>query len=139
MQRSFRAYRGLLSGRRSLRAQALEYLGNTLSGEVRRNVFAVIDDSPVEEKLRLATHQFGIPAVSRSESVGRFLGDDGAGDAEGSALAVAGLYTVYTERMQELYPRIVQMFRETRDPVVRETAQWVAGQLQLSLPSKAPS
>ncbi len=133
------AYRSLLSGRRALRVHALEYLDNTLSGEVRRNVFAVIDDSPVEEKLRLATRQFGIPAVSRSESVGRFLGDDGAGDAEGAALAVAGLYTVYTERMQELYPRIVQMFRQTRDPLVRETAQWVAGQLHLPLTSEAPS
>ena len=133
------AYRSLLSGRGDLRADALGYLDNTLAGEVRRNVFAVIDDSPVEEKLRLAASQFDIPAVSRSESVARFLGGDGAGDAEGSALAVAGLYTVYTERMQELYPRIVQMFRETRDPVVRETAQWVAAQLQLPLSSGASS
>ena len=131
------AYRSLLSGRRELRAGALEYLDRTLAGEVRRNLFAVIDDSPVEEKLSLAARRFGIPAVSRSEAVARFLGAGGAGDAEGPALAVAGLYTVYTERMQELYPRIVQMLRETRDPLVRETALWVALQLQLSAESSS--
>lgn len=135
----WKAYRALLSGRRDLRAGALDDLGDRLSGEIRRNVFAVIDDSPVEEKLRRAARQFNIPVLSRRESLTRFLGTDGTADDEGSALAVAALYTVYTERMQELYPRIAQMFTDSRDPVVRETAQWVAGQLQLPLGSGAPS
>ena len=128
------AYRSLLSSRPALRIKALEYLDNTLTGEVRRNVFAVIDDSPIEKKLLAAARQFGIGLVSRRDSVERFLAADGAGDAEGGALAVAGLYTVYTERMQELYPRIGQILAETRNPLVRETAEWVALQLELPVP-----
>ena len=47
------AYHGLLSGGASLRAHALEYLDNTLSGSVRRNVFAVIHDMTPDEKVAL--------------------------------------------------------------------------------------
>ena len=120
------AHRSLLSGKRVLRTHALEYLENTLSGAVRRNVFAVIGDMPVEEKLRLASREFRVKRVSLAEAVERLLDDGHDGDADARALSVAALYTVYTEHLAEIYPKVSALLESTTDPLVRETAAWVA-------------
>jgi hypothetical protein len=123
------SYRSLLTGQVRLRAHALEYLDNRLSGELRRNVFAVIDDTSVEEKLQNATRWFGIRRPTREEAVRDFLGADPEGNADAQALVVAGLYTVYTEGMTSLRPCIEHCRVESADPLVRETADWVARRL----------
>ena len=47
--------------------------------------------------------------------------------ADGPALTVAALYSVYTDRMTELYPRVAPLVDDSPSPLVRETAGWVAG------------
>ena len=124
------AHRSLLSGNRMLRTHALEYLENTLSGTVRRHVFAVIGDVPVNEKLRIASREFGVKLASPAVTVGRLLEEGRDGDSAARALSVAALYTVYTDHLAEVYPQVSALLEATRDPLVRETAAWVAERLQ---------
>ena len=133
------AHRSLVSGRRELRAHALEYLDNTLQGEVRRNVFAVIDDVPLTDKLHAATRQFGVRALTRAGAVSRYLGAEDEEGADGPSLTVAALYSVYTERMEELYPRVHALHEETPNGLVRETAKWVASRIAPGPPGQAGS
>jgi hypothetical protein len=130
------AHRSLLSGERRLRTHALEYLENTLSGAVKRNVFAVISDVPLSEKLRIASREFGIERVSLSDALEQLLEDGRGGDAEARALSVAALYTVYTDHLVDVYPRVSSLLDSTRDPLVRETAAWVAEQLRQPVPGR---
>jgi AAA family ATP:ADP antiporter len=124
------AHESLVSGRAALRAHALEYLDNTLSGDVRRSVFMVIDDSPLDERMRRAAKTYGTSKASRVDCLGSYLSGDGDHDREN--LTAAALYTVYTDRVAELYPRIDALLRqEDIEPFVRETAEWVARRLDL--------
>jgi HEAT repeat protein len=133
------AHRSLLSGHRMLRTHALEYLENTLSGTVRRHVFAVIGDLPVNEKLRIASREFGVQLCSPAAAVGRLLEEGCHGDDAARALSVAALYTVYTDHLADVFPRVTALLEATRDPLVRETAAWVAERLQLPLsPASSP-
>jgi len=129
------AHRSLTNTRPALRAHALEYLDNTLSGDLRRHVFAAIDDAPLEDKLQRAEKLFGIEVDSRTAAVGGFLDGAAGGGTDAVALTVAGLYTVYTDGMRDLYPRITGLVSESLDPLVPETARWVAGRLKLPLPA----
>jgi AAA family ATP:ADP antiporter len=130
------AHRSLLSGKRMLRTHALEYLENKLTGAVRRNVFAVIGDLPLDEKLRHATREFGVKRVSLAEAVERLLDDGRDGDADARALSVAALYTVYTDHLTEAYPQVNALLESTKDPLVHETATWVAERLRQPVPER---
>ena len=46
-------------------------------------------------------------------------------------LTVAALYSVYTERMSELYPQVRRLLEESNNGLVLETAEWVAQRLHL--------
>ena len=94
------AYRSLTSRRRALRVHALEYLDNTLTGELRQNVFAVIDDRPLDEKLRAAARAFDLARPTRTESVQRLISGDA--DAAAVGLAMAALHTVFAELMADV-------------------------------------
>ena len=127
------SHHSLTSGQPALRARALEYLDNALSGDVRRDVFAVIDDSPVREKLRLAFKEFGIRVRPRIETLRRML--TGGIDSEEEAtnhLVVAALYAIRTSRQQGLSREIQALRGEENDPFVRETAAWVAQRMESS-------
>jgi AAA family ATP:ADP antiporter len=119
-------YRSLLTGQPGLRAHALEYLDNTLEGDIRRTVFAVIDHKPVQEKLAEASRAYGIRTGRRLDAVRGVLAGTTAGNADAVALVVAGLYTVYTERLSALYPQVERWRGEQDDPLIHETAAWVA-------------
>jgi AAA family ATP:ADP antiporter len=120
------AYHGLLSGRATLRANALEYLDNTLSGPVRRNFFAVIHDMAPEEKVRSAGPLFGVAAITREESVRAILNAAEQRDDDAVALTVAALYTLYTESLTDLFPLVERVREADGDPLVQETAAWIA-------------
>jgi len=97
----------------------------------------VIDDSPVRQKIHGALQVFGVSPVTATAAAARFLGADEDESADGPALTVAALYTLYTERMTDLYPRVTELLDTARDPFVRETADWIAE--QLDIPRRCPS
>ncbi len=119
------ARRGLLSGRSAARSLALEYLDNKLTGEVRRHLFAVIEDIPSSEKLHRAERLFAITVQPQQETLQELAASDGDGDPDRPALAAAALHAIYAKRILALYPLVGRVRDETADEFVRETADWV--------------
>jgi len=131
------AHRSLVSGHISLRANALEYLDNSLSGSVRRDVFAVIDDVPPEEKLQRASQSFGIVAESPETTVGRLLNSDFGADPAGELLAFAAIYSVYADKLERYYPDVHSIATRSPEGILRETAEWVCARVDRHAASAA--
>ena len=125
------SYRSMTSGQTALRNHALEYLDNTLPGEIRRNVFAVIGDQTLDQKLHVASRQFGAVTRNKVATLDRLLSEPANGESDEDHLTLAALYTVHTDRITELYSRVEKLVEEASDPFVNETAGWVAGRLGL--------
>jgi AAA family ATP:ADP antiporter len=124
------AQRSLLSGQPKMRARALEYLDNTLAGSVRRDVFAVIDDAPPEDKLRRAEQIFNIRVESPEETLSRLIQIDPREDPSAIGIVLAALYNVWNEEIESLYPVIIALAEDTDDEMVRETAVWVSRRVE---------
>jgi len=124
------AQRSLLSGQPNLRARALEYLDNTLSGSVRRDVFAVIDDAPPEDKLRRAKLFFDISLQSPEQTLDRLIRIDPRNDPSAVGIILAALHNVWNEEIVALYPLVSSLAEEAEDPMVRETAAWVSRRVE---------
>ena len=77
----------LMSREPNLRARALEYLDNSLTGTLRRDVFSVIDDTPPEEKLRRARLHFGILMESPDATLDRLIQIDPRKDPAGRGMS----------------------------------------------------
>ena len=125
------AYLGLTGGDKMQRARALEFLDNTLEGETRRDVFAVIDDCPLAEKFARARRQFGVVVLGKSETLKRVLDLEERDDPEAGPLVAAALYTVHLEQVDGLESRVRDLASHAEDAFVRETAVWVAGRMDL--------
>ncbi len=130
------ARRSLLSREPDLRARALEYLDNSLSGTLRRDVFSVIDDSPAEEKLRRARLYFGILMESPEATLDRLIHLDSRRDPAGRGIVLAAMYAVWSDEVVSLYPLVATMAEVAEDPLVRETAQWVRARAGKVAPGK---
>ncbi|MDH3524861.1 MAG: HEAT repeat domain-containing protein [Acidobacteriota bacterium] len=116
------AYRGLRTP--ALRAHALEFLDNTLAGDERRSVLAAIGDAPLADKLTRAERLFGIARRSRLATLHKHLGPQDENVLDLPFLAVGAIYTVYAERITELYPVVESLQATATDPFVLETAAW---------------
>ena len=125
------AYLSLISEKKMLRARALEFLDNTLAAEVRRDVFAAIDDTPKAEKLERAHKQYGIVVKSKREVLGGFLEPEVEGDSDDTALAAAALYAAHQEEVPGLENEIRDLAATAVDPFVKETASWLVSRLGL--------
>jgi len=123
------AYRGIVGGAITVRTHALEYLDNTLAGDLRRTVFSVIGDDPLPEKLRYAARSFGLPAATRASALAALLDEGVRGTADAYGRAVGALYTVYAGRATELYTQVERLARVAHDRLVRETAGWIVQRL----------
>lgn len=125
------AWRSLKTGRSTLRAHAVEFLDNTLGGEVRRRMLTVIDESPVSRKLHQAASDYGVRSSSRREVLKRYVLGHRDGCADTLPLAVAGLYSIYTRREETLYPSVADLAASAPEPLIRETATWVKGKIEI--------
>lgn len=124
------AFRSLSSRHPAVRAQALEYLDNTLAAGLRRDVFAVIDDEPVDEKLRRVPI-FGGRIQDRVATLARLLAADLAESSDRTGLVVAALYELTCSGDPgQLAPTVAALARQSFSEVVRETAEWTAGRMQ---------
>ena len=120
------AYVSLTAEQPLLRARALEFLDNTLEGEVKRMVFAVIDDAPLDQKLERAASRFGIEGRSRVEVLTELMVSRQSGDTDEAGLAVLALYAAHQERQSGVEEAISRLRSTAVDPFVLETADWVA-------------
>jgi HEAT repeat protein len=125
------AYRGLTSGEKMQRARALELLDNTLEGELKRHVFAVIDDCPMTEKFQRAKRSFGVRVRPLAETLDSYLTLRESDEPEAPALISAALYSVHMEEVSGLEQRVSSLAADAEDPFVHETAIWISGRLGL--------
>ena len=125
------AHKGLTSGDKMQRARALEFLDNTLEGETKRDVFAVIDDCPLAEKFERAHRQFGVAVLSTIETLKHVLDLEESDDPEAGALISAALYTLHLDKVEGLEARVRDLGERSEDVFVRETAVWVADRMGL--------
>ncbi|MGD8440763.1 MAG: Npt1/Npt2 family nucleotide transporter [Holophagae bacterium] len=130
------ARRSLMSRQPNLRARALEYLDNTLTGALRRDVFAVIDDAPPEEKLRRARIYFNVLMESPEETLDRLIQTDAEADPAARGIILAALHAVWSKEVESLYPLVRRLAESSGEPLVRETAQWVAARAGTVAPGK---
>jgi hypothetical protein len=130
------ARRSLLSRQPNLRARALEFLDNSLSGLLRRDVFAVIDDAPPEEKLRRARHYFGILMETPEATLERLIKIDPRADPGSRGIILAAMHAVWSDEVESLYGLVASMTEQADDPLVRETAGWVAARTGKVPPGK---
>ncbi len=125
------AHRSLTSGEPALRSHAIEYLDNTLSGEIRRSVMPVIEDAPLLDRLRLAGTPQTRYAASRTETLRTMIAErDGGGD-DVEATVTAALYFVYQKKDVDLYADVAALASDAERPFVRDTAAWISGRLNL--------
>jgi hypothetical protein len=118
------AHCSLISGQGILRARALEYLDNTLTGALRRVVLEVIDDAPIEDKLRRAAQLFDLRLESVDETVTRLLATEPNGDPQGVVPVVGAILAVVTGGLFALRPVVEELAERSEEPLIRETAGW---------------
>jgi AAA family ATP:ADP antiporter len=126
------AHRGLVGPDPGRRTHALEYLDNTLSGDVRTLVFTAIGDQRHEERFRRARELFGIEVESKEKTLRRLTSIPTEGDAEAAWLAASAVHAVYATEAAPLYPYVKNLSETASDPLVRETARWVVNRLGLA-------
>ena len=124
------ASRSLLSGQGVLVARALEYLDNSLTGGVRRDVFAVIEDMSIDDKVYRGAQLFSLYVQGPEATMGRLLALDLDRDPDALGLVVGTMYGVYIDRVEILLPEVESLAAADDEPLVRETAEWVAANMK---------
>jgi HEAT repeat protein len=125
------AHRGLVGRDPGRRTHALEYLDNTLTGDVRAVVFTAIGDQRHQERFKRARELFGIEVESKEKTLRRLMSIPTENDAEAAWLAAAAVHAVYATEAVHLYPYVQNLGESATDPLVRETARWVVRRLRL--------
>ncbi len=122
VQRDIRAaYQSLLSEQPERRAHALEYLDNLLQGDIRMAVFAVIDDLPFRERLRLAKKIFDLSPASSADTLRRLATHREVGDADAAWVTAAALHYIHDHKLEHLYSMIRHAAEVDHEPLVQET------------------
>ncbi|MDX1643099.1 MAG: Npt1/Npt2 family nucleotide transporter, partial [Thermoanaerobaculia bacterium] len=103
------AHRSLTSADKLQRSRSLEFLDNRLDTALKRDVFAVIDDCPLGEKLERARRRYGIERGGRRQVLRRLLRYEESSDPEAGTLAAAALYTVHIEQVEGLTDEIERL------------------------------
>ena len=125
-QHIWAAHRSLTSGDRVHRSRSLEFLDNTLEGELSRAVFAVIDDCSLSEKLARAAKLYGVRVHSRVETLRGLLAAHMGGEPDSAGIAAAALYEIRVESVSGLEAEVERLAAGAQDPFIQETANWVA-------------
>lgn len=128
------ARRSFVSSSPTSRGRALEYLDNTLTGTVRRDVFLVVDDSSAEDKLQRGRQLFQIAAEAPEDTLRRFLSADLELDPDATGCCLAAVHSVWSQRITELYPELERLAETSPDPRVRRGAGWVVRRARLTTP-----
>ena len=116
------AYRGIRRNRSDHRVHALEYLDNLLAGATRQRVFAVIDELPQAERLRIAHRLYGLSAPTVAEVLDRYIRRS-AGDVDAAWLTAAALWFIHEEGLEDLFHTIRRVAETDHNPVIQETAE----------------
>ena len=126
------AFHALTGDDAGARTHAIEYLDNTLTGDVHRTVFTIIDDEPLSKKLRKAQRLFDVVAQPREDVLRRLVVASLTDDEEAHWLGMAAVHAICAEEIESLYPQLTEASQRSDGSVVQETATWAALRLGLA-------
>ena len=117
----------LASGESRARASASEYLDNILSGELRKVTMAVLEEMPVDERVRRANVIQRTRPRDVEETLLQLINDDDA------VIAAAAIDVVRQQRLWTLAPDVehVLAHRDVRDWYVFEEASWALAEQRM--------
>jgi ATP:ADP antiporter, AAA family len=109
------AYVGLRSGNAQIRANALEFLDNTLKPELRQVLVPLLDSMvTVDERIEIANRTIGAPLDSTEQSIATLLA------SEDGWLRSCAVYAVGALQLHGL-ARELRRFEASDDPIVRQS------------------
>lgn len=114
----YNAYLGIVSGRKMLHANAIEFLDNLLRSDIRKYILPILDDASDNVVLQKGQELFDVGFSDREDALAYLI--EGP-DSWLRACAVFCIRKDDSHRLQEL----VDMSLGDSDPVVRETANLV--------------
>jgi len=119
------AYRALVATGGTARSNAIEYLDNTLSGEVKRYVLSVVGDDPARIRIETAKRWLDRMPQDAANALAQLLTT-----IDDESLIAAALYEIHTSRLEALMPLTETLTSDSSTPFVRETAVWVRARWQ---------
>ncbi len=127
------SYQGLTGDDSALRTHALEYLDNTLSGNIHRSVFSVINDESLSAKMRTAQGTLGLSVQPREDVLRRLVLASVTEEEGAHWLGAAAIHAICIDNIEDLYPQIEDAARRTDSSFAKETASWASERLGLAL------
>ena len=117
----------LANGEPRARASASEYLDNILSGELRKLTMAVLEEMPIDERVRRANVIQRTRARDVEETLLQLINDDD------QVVAAAAIDVVRQQRLWALAPDVehVLAHRDVRDWYVFEEASWALAEQRM--------
>lgn len=109
------------------RAGALEYLDNVLGGPIRKRLMPLIDDLPIDERVRLANVALATRPRDVQETLLQLIND------EDQILAAAAIDLVEEQKLWDLADDVefVLAHRDAKDWYVFESASWALAAYRL--------
>jgi HEAT repeat protein len=111
----YNAYHGVVSGKRILQANAVEFLDNLLNPDVKKCILPMLDDVAAETVLRKANELFQLNRTTREEGHVYLIG------GSDTWLRCCAIYDAADSESQEVCD-LVKTATHDPDPMVRETA-----------------
>ncbi|UCH83504.1 MAG: HEAT repeat domain-containing protein, partial [Candidatus Latescibacterota bacterium] len=114
----YSAYLGIVSTKKDLRANAIEFLDNILKKDLKKYIFPIMDNIDDEVKIRKGRELFGIQFEDINEALSYLI------KGRDPWLRSCAIYTV-TPDLPEALGDLVKSSRNDPHPVVRETSELV--------------
>ncbi|MBI3665900.1 MAG: hypothetical protein HY236_06690 [Acidobacteria bacterium] len=124
------AYHGVTSGRRDLRANALEFLDTVLVNPVRQMLLPVLEDRSPERVMEFARSQLGIGVYSYAQALRELLAEPDPW------LQSCATYAVADQDLPEFEP-LLDLLLDADDALLRETIRTVRSRRRDSIAAPA--
>ena len=112
----------LHSGSRAKQAQAIEFLDNLLTGDVKRHVFPLFDDAPAAERFQKFLAILGLRSFDRETALQELLKQDDVW------VKAATFWEIGLRGLRE-FRGDLQQYLNSKDPVLKETAALVMSRI----------
>jgi len=112
----------LRSGSRTKQAQAIEFLDNLLTGDVKGHVFPLFDDAPANERFEKFLALLGVGTFDGKAALHELLKQDDVW------LKAATLWEIGLRGLRDFRGEI-QQYLNSKDPVLKETAALVMSRI----------
>ncbi|UCD63480.1 MAG: hypothetical protein JSW34_12140 [Candidatus Zixiibacteriota bacterium] len=119
----YSAYLRIVSRKQVYRASAIEFLDNLVKGDVKKYLFPILDEASPERVVRKGRELFGIRFEHKDQALLYLMG------GRDSWLKACAVYNALDCESPEVI-EAVESARSDRDPVVRQTAEFVIGRIR---------